>query len=120
MSARAVPPEDITPEEFFTSWAPRAVNEDPERRKKLDGLDAKIQFDLAGEGGGSYQLRIIDGAISGASGHIEDADVTLQTDLTTWRKLNAGTIKAPVAVMQQKLKFKGSMFLALKIHFIIG
>ena len=46
-------------------------------------------------------------------------EVVLSTDLETWRKLNAGEIKAPTAVMKGKLRFQGSMYLALRIHFII-
>ena len=48
MTERARPPEDIAPAEFFRRWAPEAVRSDPERRKKLDSLKARIQFDLAG------------------------------------------------------------------------
>ena len=44
----------------------------------------------------------------------------LSTDLETWRKLNAGELKAPTAVMKGRLRFQGSMYLALKIHFILG
>ena len=114
MSERARPPEDIAPADFFRSWAPDAVRGDPERRKKLENLRARIQFELAGEGGGSYWLEI------GDEGRLETPDLVLLTDLETWRRLNAGEIKAPTAVMKGKLRFQGSMYLALRIHFIIG
>jgi putative sterol carrier protein len=118
VSDRARPPADIAPEEFFRSWAPDAVRHDPDRRKKLENLDARIQFELAGSG--SYWLRIGEGDVQGGEGHIEAPDLVLLTDLETWRALNAGEIKAPTAVMKGKLKFRGSMYLALRIHFIIG
>ena len=120
MSERARPPADIAPGDFFRSWAPDAVRTDPERRKKLENLRARIQFDLAGEGGGFYWLAIADGEVSGGEGPLTEPDLTLHTDLETWRKLNAGEIKAPTAVMKGKLRFQGSMYLALRIHFIIG
>jgi len=120
VSERARPPADIAPAEFFSSWAPDAVRTDPDRRKKLDGLRARIQFDLAGDGGGLYWLEIADGDVRGGDGRLEEADLVLATDLETWRKLNAGEIKAPTAVMKGKLRFHGSMYLALRIHFIIG
>ena len=117
---RATPPGDIQPREFFCDWAPNAVASDPERRKRLDGLDARVQFDLAGEHGGTFHLRIHAGEVQGGVGPLESPDLVLSTDVATWRELNAGAIKAPTAVMKGRLKFKGSMYLALRIHFIIG
>jgi putative sterol carrier protein len=120
VSERARPPADIAPADFFRSWAPEAVRTDPERRKKLENLRARIQFDLAGDGGGLYWLDIGDGQVHGDAGKIDAPDLVLTTDVETWRRLNAGEIKAPTAVMKGKLKFHGSMYLALRIHFIIG
>lgn len=120
MSERARPPQDIAPADFFRSWAPDAVRSDPERRKKLDNLNARIQFDLSGDGGGLYWLEIGQGDVRGGEGRLEEPDLVLSTDVQTWRDLNAGEIKAPTAVMKGKLKFHGSMYLALRIHFIIG
>ena len=120
MSERARPPGDIAPADFFRTWAPDAVRSDPERRKKLETLRARIQFDLAGEGGGLYWLAIADGDVQGGVGRLEAPDLVLSTDLATWRDLNAGEVKAPTAVMKGKLRFQGSMYLALRIHFIIG
>ena len=96
------------------------MRHDPERRKKLDTLAARIQFDIAGPGGGLFWLWIGAGDVQGGEGPIEAPDLVLLTDLETWRALNAGEMKAPTAVMKGKLKFQGSMYLALRIHFIIG
>ena len=120
MSERARPPGDIAPAEFFRRWAPDAVNGDPERRSQIAGLNARIQFELAGEGGGGYWLELANGAVRGDAGRLDAPDLVLSTDVETWRKLNAGEIKAPTAVMKGKLRFQGSMYLALKIHFIIS
>jgi hypothetical protein len=32
-----MPPDDISPEEFFTRWVPQAVASDPARRERLGG-----------------------------------------------------------------------------------
>ena len=85
-----------------------------------DHLNARIQFELAGDGGGPFWLELCDGAIRGDSGRLDAPDLVLSTDLETWRKLNAGELKAPTAVMKGRLRFQGSMYLALKIHFILG
>jgi putative sterol carrier protein len=120
VTERARPPDDIAPADFFRRWAPDAVNTDPDRRSKIEGLNARIQFELAGEGGGAYWLELANGVVSGDVGQLEKPDLVLSTDVDTWRKLNAGEIKAPTAVMKGKLRYKGSMYLALKIHFIVG
>jgi putative sterol carrier protein len=120
VSERARPPADIAPSDFFRTWAPEAVRADPDRRKKLDSLRARIQFDLAGEGGGLYWLVLAEGDVQGGEGKLDAPDLVLATDLATWRALNAGELKAPTAVMKGKLRFHGSMYLALRIHFIIG
>jgi putative sterol carrier protein len=120
VSERARPPADIAPADFFRSWAPEAVHTDPERRKKIETLRARIQFELAGDEGGRYWLEIANGEVRGGEGALAEPDLVLSTDLETWRKLNAGEVKAPTAVMKGKLRFQGSMYLALRIHFIIG
>jgi putative sterol carrier protein len=120
VSERARPPADIAPAEFFRRWAPNAVNGDPERRGKIEGLTARIQFELAGEGGGAFWLELASGAVSGDAGRLDAPDLVLSTDIATWRQLNAGEIKAPTAVMKGKLRFQGSLYLALKIHFVIS
>ncbi len=120
VTERARPPEDIAPVDFFRSWAPGAVNSDPERRAKIAGLNSRIQFELTGDGGGPFFLELSDGSIRGGEGRLDAPDLVLTLDLETWRMLNAGEIKAPTAVMKGKLRFQGSMYLALKIHFIIA
>jgi putative sterol carrier protein len=118
VSERARPPDDIAPIDFFRDWAPAAVHGDPARMEKIIGMRARIQFEL--DGAGPYWLEIADGSVRGDSGRVTEPDLVLSTDLDTWRALNAGAIKAPMAVMKGKLRFTGSMYLALRIHFIIG
>ena len=120
MPDRARPPADISPTEFFVNWAPRQVMEDGVRRAKLSGLDSTIQFVIQGEGGGSYFLVVASGRLEGFVGTAEDPDLALELDMETWRQLNSGQIKAPNAVMKRRLRFKGRLDLALKLHFIIG
>ena len=120
MPDRSRPPDDISPTEFFLNWAPREVGEDGKRRGRLAGLDSTIQFVIQGEGGGSYFLRIANGQLEGFVGTAEDPDLALELDLATWRQLNSGELKAPQAVLKRRLRFKGRLDLALKLHLIIG
>ena len=56
----------------------------------------------------------------GASGSVEAPDLVLSLDVATWRRLNAGEISAPHALLSGALRFRGSVYLALRLHFILG
>lgn len=118
--ARAVPPYEITPLEFFERWVPDAVNSDAERRARIADLRARIQFELDGPDGGAYWLHVEDGHVVGAAGTVEAPDLVLRLDVATWRRLNAGELSAPHALLTGALRFRGSIYLALRLHFILG
>ena len=41
-------------------------------------------------------------------------------DVETWRELNRGALSAPEAVIRRRLKLRGDLLLAIKLHFILG
>jgi putative sterol carrier protein len=120
MPDRPVPPSEIAPLEFFTRWLPEVVAGDPERRLRLGDTAATLQFDLVGEGGGSFLLHVEAGAVRGALGPAEAADLRLELDVPTWRALNDGSLSAPEAFLHRRLRVHGSFLLALKLQLIIG
>ena len=75
MSERAKPPPEITPREFFTRWAPEQVAADEERRRRLGDSEATLEFEITGEGGGFYSVRMGRGAVHGVEGRAEPADL---------------------------------------------
>jgi putative sterol carrier protein len=117
---RKVPPDDISPLDFFTRWVPAAVAGDEERRRKLADTNAKVVFELSGDGGGSYTLWINEGSVTGALGGIEDPDLRVVIAIDTWRQLNRGDIGAPEALLKRRLKLHGDFLLGLKLHLILG
>jgi len=120
MPARPVPPDEIEPLEFFTRWLPGIVAADPERRQRLGDTAATLQFDLMGDGGGSFLLRVESGQVSGSVGPGEAVDLRLELDLETWRALNDGSLSAPEAFLRRRLRLQGDFLLALKLQLIIG
>jgi putative sterol carrier protein len=117
---RAVPPPDIAPAEFFSRWLPWVVEHDAARRVQLGGTHATIAFALEGEGGGPFYVEIADGAVRGAAGVPQHADLHVRVDVASWRALNAGTLSAPRAFLQRKVHLSGNLLLAVKLHLIIG
>jgi putative sterol carrier protein len=120
LSSRAVPPDDIRPEEFFVQWVPDAVAGDPTRRDRL-GLQAHdLEFTLEGEGGGTFGVHIANGAVRGSVGPIPEADLRIKLDVGTWRALNRGEISAPEAFLRRRIHLRGNLLLAVKLHVILG
>jgi putative sterol carrier protein len=120
MAQRAVPPGDITPHAFFTRWVPEAVASDPARRARLGRDPVTLEFELEGEGGGFYALRIGDGTVEGSEGCAEDANLRIRLDVDTWRALNRGEISAPEAFLRRRVHLSGNLLLAVKLHLILG
>jgi putative sterol carrier protein len=120
VSTRAAPPDDITPEEFFTRWVPAAVAADPERRARLGGRPLALEFELEGAGGGLFGLHVADGTVWGTAGAVEGADLRVRLDVETWRQLNRGQISAPEAFLRRRVHLRGNLILAVKLHLILG
>ena len=74
-SERVVPPQDITPHDFFVHYIGDAVARDPSRRDKLGTTEASIVFQLAGSSddpGGDFTVRIEEGTVTGTPGAVGD------------------------------------------------
>lgn len=120
MAERVVPPEDIAPAEFFTRWVPDSVEGDPARSARLGETDATLEFELVGDGGGTFTLRVLGGAVAGSVGPAAQPDLQVRVDVATWRELNSGALAAPEALLRRRLTLKGNLALAIKLHLILG
>jgi putative sterol carrier protein len=120
MAGRPLPPSEIDPLDFFERWLPEVVAADPERRERLGDTTATLQFDLLGEGGGSFLLYVESGWVHGGPGPGEGVDLRLELDVTTWRALNDGSLSAHEAFLRRRLRVQGNFALALKLQLIIG
>ena len=120
MAERAVPPEDISPDAFFTRWIPESVAGDEDRRARLADKDLTLVFDLEGEGGGAWTLQIDEGVVRGEAGDHAEPDLRIGLTIETWRELNAGRLSAPEAFVKRRVRLKGNLTLAVRLHLIIG
>jgi len=84
--------------------------------EKAGTAKATIVFDLSGDGGGKWWVRIHDGKAESGKGDPEETpNLTLLADVNDWVKIMTGQLDGTAAFMQGKLKVKGDMGLAIKM-----
>ncbi len=84
--------------------------------EKADGIDAGILFDLSGDNGGLYWIKICGGSIEHGEGEISDPAMTLKASADDWHAVSTGNMNAMQAFMTGKLKILGEMSLAMKLQ----
>lgn len=94
-----------------------ANNVDP---NKVEGVNATIQFDLSGDNGGQYWLKLVEGAAETGAGQIADARMTVVATADDWAAMVSGELNAMHAFMSGKIKIQGDMGLAMKLQTLIG
>jgi putative sterol carrier protein len=85
------------------------------RAEKAAGVNATIQYDIAGDQGGTWHAVIKDGACTVNSGAAATPNLTLAMSSQDWLDMVGGKLSGQMAFMSGKLKLKGDMGLAMKI-----
>ena len=122
-----ITPDQLTPSLVFESM-PQFLNKD-----KAAGVNAAIQFDLSGDQGGQWWVKIANGEATSGEGAAPEAwdpgastwkpvgdnvqpNLTLLADAQDYLKISLGQLDGTAAFMQGKLKIKGDMGLAIKMQ----
>ncbi len=96
------------------------IKAEPDKVAKLAGLTATYQFNLTGEGGGNFNVKITDGTPAVQEGTIDSPNVTVTVSLEDFNQISEGKLNPTSAFMSGKLKVSGDMSLAMKLQSIIG
>jgi putative sterol carrier protein len=84
--------------------------------EKAEGVNAIIQFDLSGDNGGLYWLRIAEGACESGEGQADNPKMTLRATADDYYAVVTGAMNPMQAFMSGKIKIQGDMSLAMKLQ----
>ncbi len=82
---------------------------------KAENVNATIQFDLAGDNGGQYWLRIADGKAETGVGQSDSPRLTLKASADDFINMMSGSLNPMQAFMTGKIKIVGDTNLAMKL-----
>lgn len=83
--------------------------------EKAVGLEATLQFDLAGDNGGLFWLRIANGAAESGQGQIENPHMTVRANADDYFDMAVGNLDPIKAFTSGKVKVQGDMGLAIRL-----
>lgn len=87
---------------------------------RAQGVKAVIQYDITGEGGGTYHVEIADGKCTVQDGAAASPALTLTMPAQDWLDMVAGKLNGQMAFMSGKLKLRGDMGLAMRLAGMFG
>lgn len=102
--------DDVTPDQVF-EMMPQLLDAD-----RAGSTNATILFDLTGEGGGKWWIKVAGGKAESGKGDVENPNLTLTADVRDYVKIALGQMDGTSAFMQGKLRIKGDMGLAMKMQ----
>jgi putative sterol carrier protein len=82
------------------------------------GINAIFQFELAGDGGGTYHVTVNDGTFAVAEGAAPSPSATLKITADNYVKMVNGQLNGAMAFMKGLLKVTGNVLLAQKMQAI--
>lgn len=86
------------------------------RKDAAKGLTAVYQFDLSGEGGGKWQVRIHDEQCEVSEGAHPSPNITISMTAQDYLDMVQGKANGQVLFMSGRLRIAGDMGLALRMQ----
>jgi putative sterol carrier protein len=99
-----------TCKEYFDTLDARFVKD------AAKGVDAIYQFELTGDGGGTWHVIVKDGQMEVGEGEHPDASSTVTADAGDYVKIANNEMNGLRAVMTRKMRIGGNLVLARKMQ----
>ena len=88
---------------------------------KAEGVNEKVHMSLSGDDPREVVLHVHDKSLDITQGEVpEDAALTLKAKAEDWLAVENGQMNPMMAMMQQKIKMRGSMPFAMKFMGMFG
>lgn len=88
--------------------------------EKAAGLNATVQFDLSGEGGGKWAVQIADGKVDVVKGGVDNPTATVKMSADDYADMTSGKLNAMTAFMTGKVKVEGDLNTVMKFQSLFG
>ncbi len=89
-------------------------------KSKIGSMSAVYQFNISGDGGGEWNVKVGGGNVEVGTGRAENPNITLTMDAGNFVDLVSGKLNAQTAFLTGKLKIQGDMTLAMKLQSILA
>ena len=96
--------------EIFPEMVSRLIPE------KANGINAMIQFDLSGDNGGLYWVKVANGTAESGNGAADNPTMTLKSTADDWYAVSTGKMNAMQAFMSGKIKIQCDMSISMKMQ----
>jgi putative sterol carrier protein len=103
----------MTPTELFERLPARF------RAERAGDLRAIYAFELTGDDGGEWTVRVGDGALTVEPGLATAADVTVTASAADWIAIVEGRMDPQLAYLTKKLRVSGNLQLALRLREVV-
>ena len=103
---------DLRPKTVLQAIEGMTLSLNPDEAKDMV---ATIQFNISGEGGGEYYLRIAEGKCDFSVGVVADPTLTIITPADVWLKIARKEMNGAMALIIGKYKANGKMGLLMKM-----
>ncbi len=105
-----------TPAEYFDAKASQIA----ESGEKLATINATYQFNLSGDDGGEWVIKLTEEEQKVTVGATEDAQCVISMTSGDFMSMIGGSLNPQMAFMTGKLRVKGDMALALKLQAVLN
>lgn len=99
-----------TIEDIFAEM-PNRLNAD-----QAQGVDMTIQFNLSGDEGGDYVLKVADGDANVTEGTLDDPSATIKMDADDYKSMVTGQLDPMTAFMTGKVSVEGDLSAVMKMQ----